>query len=373
MGESEPIQIKLYGDDPDRLQAIATVIADSIALVPGTADVFSGVTIAGPYINIRPDLTKLRQFNISPDDFQYQLATQLNGTIAGTVFEKQQLTNIRLMQTKSGYFQSIDELRKSSIFLPDGRLQPIAHLATITPTEGVAEVDRENLEPVVLVTSSLNNTDLGTLIKGIKKVMDKVTLPQGYHYSFGGAYEEQQKSFHELLIVLIISCLLVFSIMLFLFKDFKAAFVVVGIAVLAVTGSLIALFITGIPLNLGSYTGLIMIVGIVGENAIFTFQQFAEIKEREGVKDALVFAISIRLRPNIMTAVCAIIALLPLAFGIGTGASLHRPLAVAVIGGFATGVPLLLIVFPALLSMVYSKKVKKQTPPPKEEVIVLND
>jgi CzcA family heavy metal efflux pump len=373
MGESEPIQIKLYGDDPDRLQSIATVIADSIALVPGTADVFSGVTIAGPYVNIRPDLTKLRQFNISPDDFQFQLATQLNGSVAGSVFEKQQLTNIRLMQSRSGYFQSVDELRKSSIFLPDGRLQPIAHLASITPTEGVAEVTRENLEPIVLVTTSLNNTDLGTLIKGIKKVMDKVTLPQGYHYSFGGAYEEQQKSFHELLIVLIISCLLVFSIMLFLFKDFKAAFVVVGIAVLAVTGSLIALFITGIPLNLGSYTGLIMIVGIVGENAIFTFQQFAEIKEREGVKDALVFAISIRLRPNIMTAMCAIIALLPLAFGIGTGASLHRPLAVAVIGGFATGVPLLLIVFPALLSMVYGEKRKKITPPPPAEEIIVKE
>lgn len=370
MGESDPIQVKIYGDDPDRIHEIASVIADSVAKVPGTADVFSGVTIAGPYINIRPDLTKLKQYNISPDDFQFQLATQLNGTVAGTVFEKQQLTNIRLMQGKYGYFQSIDELRNSYIFLPDGRLQPITHLATIIPTEGVAEVDRENLEPVTLITSSLNNSDLGTVIKGIKKVMDKVTLPQGYHYSFGGAYQEQQQSFHELLIVLIISFLLVFSIMLFLFKDFKAAFVVVGIAILAVTGSCIALFITGIPLNLGSYTGLIMIVGIVGENAIFTFQQFAEIREREGVEDALVFAISIRLRPNIMTALCAIIALLPLAFGIGTGASLHRPLAVAVIGGFVTGLPLLLIVFPALLSLVYREKRKPVTTP---EEIILND
>jgi len=362
MGETQPIQIKVYGDDPDRLKPLATNIADSISHISGTADVFSGVTIAGPYINIRPDLTKLKQFNIASDDFQFQLATQLNGSIAGTVFEKQQMTSIRLMEGISNYFQSLDALKNSYIFLPDGKLQPIAHLATITPTEGVAEINRENLQPVVVVTSSLNHTDLGTAMKDVKKVMKKVALPQGYHYAFGGTYEEQQQSFHELLIVLIMSCLLVFSITLFLFKCFRAASVVVIIAVLAVTGSCIALFLTGTPLNLGSYTGLIMIVGIIGENAIFTFQQFTEIRPREGVKDALVYAISIRLRPNIMTALCAIIALSPLAFGVGTGATLHRPLAIAVIGGFITGLPLLLIVYPSLLAMVYRDKRKPELP-----------
>jgi CzcA family heavy metal efflux pump len=356
IGETEPIQVKIYGDDPEQLNKIAVKVADSISRIPGTADVFNGVTIAGPYINIRPDLTKLKQYNISPDDFQFQLATQLNGSLAGTVFEKQQMTNIRLVQGNSNYFQSLTELKNSYIFFPDGRLQPITHLATITPTEGVAEINRENLQPVVMITSRLNNRDLGSAMIDVKKVMKKIALPQGYHYSFGGTYEEQQQSFHELLIILITSCLFVFSIMLFLFKDFKAAFVVLIIAVLGVTGSCIALFLTGTPLNVGSYTGLIMIVGIIGENAIFTFQQFAESREKEGVKDALVFAISTRLRPKIMTALCAIIALSPLAFGVGTGATLHRPLAIAVIGGFVTGLPLLLIVYPAFLAIVYKDK-----------------
>jgi len=366
IGETQPIQIKIYGDDADRLHAIASGVADKISGIPGITDVFNGVTIAGPYINIRPDLTKLAQFNIAPEDFQFQLATQLNGSTVGTVFEKQQMTNIRLVQLnyslsaeQAGYFQSIDDLKQSSVFLPDGRLQPITHLATITPTKGISEINRENLQPVVMVTARLSNRDLGSTMSDVKKAMQKIVLPQGYHYSFGGTYEEQQQSFHELLIILITSCLLVFSIMLFLFKDFRAAFVVLGIAILGVTGSCIALFLTGTPLNVGSYTGLIMIVGIIGENAIFTFQQFAEDIPKQGVKEALVFAISTRLRPKIMTALCAIIALSPLAFGIGTGATLHRPLAIAVIGGFVTALPLLLIVYPALLALVYRKKDSK--------------
>ncbi len=122
--------------------------------------------------------------------------------------------------------------------------------------------------------------------------------------------------------------------MLFLFKDFRAACTILFIAVLGISGSLIALFITGTPLNVGSYTGLIMIVGIIGENAIFTFQQFTTNREKGSVDESLVFAISTRLRPKLMTAFGAIIALMPLAAGVGTGAQMHQPLAIAVIGGF---------------------------------------
>jgi len=357
MGETEPIQIKVYGSDPDVLHKVAYKVEPVIKNINGVADVFNGVTIAGPYINIRPDLTQLKKFGISPDDFQFQLQTQLSGSVIGNVFEKQQMTNIRLLQGTSGYLQSVDELKKSSLFFPDGRLQPITHLATITPTEGVAEINRENLQPVVIITTRLNQRDLGSTMKDVQKaVQQKIALPQGYHIEYGGAYEEQQQSFHELMLILITSCLLVFSIVLFLFKDFRPAFIVLLIAVLGVTGSCVALFVTGTPLNVGSYTGLIMIVGIIGENAIFTFQQFAENHLTTGTNESLVFAISTRLRPKIMTALSAIIALMPLALGIGAGATLHKPLAIAVIGGLIAALPLLLIVFPAMLAIAYKKK-----------------
>jgi multidrug efflux pump subunit AcrB len=182
-------------------------------------------------------------------------------------------------------------------------------------------------------------------------------LPQGYAIVYGGAYAQQQQSFSELLIILITASLLVFGVILFLYKDFRIAFTILLIAVLGIAGSYMGLYFTNTALNVGSYTGLIMIVGIIGENAIFTFLQFNEsFKESNNVDDSVVYAISTRLRPKLMTAFGAIIALMPIALGIGTGAQLHQPLAIAVIGGFLAAMPLLLIVLPSFIRMIYKRK-----------------
>jgi multidrug efflux pump subunit AcrB len=197
-------------------------------------------------------------------------------------------------------------------------------------------------------------------MKDIRRKLANVSMPAGYHIEYGGSYADQQKSFSELLAILITSSLLVFGVILFLFKDFKVALLIVLLAVLGIAGSYLALFITHTPLNVGSYTGLIMIVGIIGENAVFTFLQFREAMKTQTVDDAIVFSISTRLRPKLMTAIGAIIALMPLALGIGTGAQLHQPLAIAVIGGFIAALPLLLIVLPAMIRLEY-KNSKKDT------------
>jgi len=141
-----------------------------------------------------------------------------------------------------------------------------------------------------------------------------------------------------------------------LFKDFRIACIILFIAVLGIAGSFLALFLTGTALNVGSYTGLIMIVGIIGENAIFTYLQYREAAERMKLDDAIVFAISTRLRPKLMTALGAIIALLPLALAFGTGSQMHQPLAVAIIGGFLVALPLLLIVLPSLIRFFYQNR-----------------
>jgi multidrug efflux pump subunit AcrB len=207
-----------------------------------------------------------------------------------------------------------------------------------------------------VITARMENTDLGTVITGIKKAINNnLTLPQGYHVEYGGDYAQQQQTFKELLYILITACMLVFAVILFLFKQFRIAFLILVIAVLGTAGSLLALFITKTPLNVGSYTGLIMIVGIIGENAIFTFLQFKNSALETSVDDAIVFSISTRLRPKLMTALGAIIALMPLALGIGAGAQLHQPLAIAVIGGFLAALPLLLIVLPSMLRILYRK------------------
>jgi multidrug efflux pump subunit AcrB len=155
--------------------------------------------------------------------------------------------------------------------------------------------------------------------------------------------------------ILVTASLLVFGVILFLFRDFRVALLILVLAVLGIAGSYLALYLTGTPLNVGSYTGLIMIVGIIGENAIFTFLQFRESLHTQSAEEAIIYSISTRLRPKLMTALGAIIALMPLALGIGAGAQLHQPLAIAVIGGFVAALPLLLIVLPSMLRLLYRK------------------
>jgi CzcA family heavy metal efflux pump len=353
MASVKPIEIKIFGMNQVELNDLAKQVAAEIEKIDGIEDVYDGITIAGPSVEFIPDQEKLARFNVSPESFQYQVQTIMEGNIVGSILEKEQLTGIRMIYPGS-IKNSLERARNQFLFLPDGKLKPISTFTSIKVYEGVAEINRENLKSVSIVTARLNNRDLGGAMKDIQKMIDKeLFLPQGYHIEYGGEYADQQKSFNELLLILILASLLVFALVLFLFKDFKAACAILFIAVLGLSGSLIALFVTNTPLNVGSYTGLIMIVGIIGENAIFTFQQYMTNREKGSVDESLVFAISTRLRPKLMTALGAIIALLPLAVGIGTGAQMHQPLAIAVIGGFVVALPLLLIILPTLLHLIY--------------------
>ncbi|MGB8490389.1 MAG: efflux RND transporter permease subunit, partial [Bacteroidales bacterium] len=312
MASVQPIEIKIFGTDQNELNRLAKQVAGEIEGIEGVADVFDGLIIAGPSIEIVPDHDKLGQFNLAPESFLFQLRTITQGNVVGMIPETEQMTDIRMIYPNS-LDNNLSDLKKKSLFLADGKLKPLAGLATFKVTEGVAEINRENLKSVAIVTARLNQRDIGSAMKDIQSVLaTKLFLPQGYSIEYGGEYADQQKSFSQLLIILVLSSLLVFSLMLFLFRDIRAAASIFLIAVFGAAGCLIALFVTGTPLNVGSYTGLIMIVGIIGENAIFTFQQFMTNMERGSVDNSIVFAISTRLRPKLMTALGAIIALLPL-------------------------------------------------------------
>jgi len=355
MSSTQPIEIKIYGDNVNVLQNLAQQVADITTKVKGTADVFNGITIAGPSVNIEPDFKNLALFGITPADFQNQLQMQLEGVTVGNIYEKEQLTTVRMLYPNAAN-TSLDKIKEGYVFLPNGKLQPLSTLAHISVDAGSAEIERENLQTMIPVIARLDNRDLGSVMTDLKREIEsKVNLPQGYHITYGGAYEEQQKSFSELLMILITAILLVFAVMLFLFKEFKIALLIVVLSALGISGSLIALYVTTTPLNVGSYTGIIMIIGIIGENAIFTFLQFQQTLKISNRDGAIVYAISTRLRPKLMTALGAIIALSPIALGIGTGAQLHQPLAIAVIGGFIIALPLLLIVYPSMLRLLYKK------------------
>jgi CzcA family heavy metal efflux pump len=349
----QPIEIKIFGSDQQRLQELSRKVAGLVSGIKGTADVVNGIIIAGPSVSIEPDYAKLAQFGLTPANLQYQLQTALEGNLVGTLPEKEQLINIRMVYPGSRRL-SVTGIDQLNIFLPDGKLRPITDLARVIIKPGDAEIQRENLQSMGVVSARKDNRDLGSVMKDIQKAIGAhIFLPQGYHIEYGGDYAEQQQSFSELLKILVTASLLVFGVILFLFREFKVALLILLIAVLGISGSYIALYLTGTPLNVGSYTGLIMIVGIIGENAIFTFLQFRDSLITQGVDQAVIYAISTRLRPKLMTALGAIIALLPLALGIGAGAQLHQPLAIAVIGGFVIALPLLLIVLPSMLRLLY--------------------
>ncbi len=356
MTSVQPIEVKIFGDNHQKLQQLSRQVKEIASGVKGTADMFDGIVIAGPSVRVIPDYARLAQFGISPAGLQYQLQNSLEGNIVGTLLEKEQLSNIRMLYPGSRQV-SVADLQKLQVFLPNSKLTPITSLATVVIDSGDAEIQRENIQSMGVVTGRLEKRDLGSVIADIKnEIGSKIALPQGYHIEYGGSFADQQKSFRELLMILISSSLLVFGVVLFLFRDFRVALLIVLLAVLGISGSYLALFITHTPLNVGSYTGLIMIVGIIGENAIFTFLQFRDAILEKGVDEAIIYSISTRLRPKLMTALGAIIALMPLALGIGTGAQLHQPLAISVIGGFIIALPLLLIVLPSFLRLLFIKE-----------------
>ncbi len=356
MSSVQPIEIKIFGTDQKVIEEYSKKVADIVSKVNGTADVFDGIVIAGPSMVVKPKLPVLAQYNISLPDFQNQLQANLDGNVAGNIFDNVQYTPIRLLYNEKSN-QSLSDINNSMIALPNGTLKPLSEFATVNVTTGSAEINREDLQTLGIVTARLDNGNLGGTIQEIQKqINQKIKLPSGYSVVYGGAYAEQQQSFKELLIILLVSSLLVFSVMLFLFRNVLVALIILFISVLGLSGGILLLYLTNTPLNVGSYTGLIMMVGIIGENAIFTYLQFHESLADKTKEEAVIYAISTRLRPKLMTALGAIIALMPLALGIGTGAQMHQPLAIAVIGGFIVALPLLLIVLPTLLNKINLKE-----------------
>lgn len=351
MSSAQPVEIKIFGDNYSKLEELSKDVADSITKVEGTADVFDGIVPAGPIVKIIPKEDHLKQFGLNSSDLQAQTETYLGGTVIGSIPEKEQLTDVRMIFPLNNN-TPIENIKQIKIYTNSGDYMPLREFADFSIQSGVSEIQRENLQTMGVVTARLNNRDLGSVMKDIRLKLSKINLPPSYQIVYGGSYAQQQQSFAELMKILLFAGLLVFIVVLFMFKSLKISFIVIFVSSLGIAGGIAALFLTNTPLNVGSYTGLIMIVGIIGENSIFTIQQFFSKLKNSTLNNALTYAISARLRPKLMTATCAIVALTPLALGIGTGAQMHQPLAIAVIGGFIIALPLLLIVLPSLLKLI---------------------
>jgi cobalt-zinc-cadmium resistance protein CzcA len=379
MSTPSPIQIKIYGDDYNLLKGFAKQADSLLQQIQGIVDINNGLVPTGPTLVFNPDQEKLGLYKISLIDFQTQLtaytsgvplginanvptpstaqAAMTGGLQIGQLQDGEQMRRI-LLRFTDYKTNDVENLKKQLIFLPDGSTRPLSFFCDITIIPGEIEYRREDLKSAVVVTTRLENRDLGGAIKDIQKTFaENLPLPQGYSIAYGGAYAEQQQSFKELLTILAMASLFVFGVLMFLFKEWLISLLVLFISVMGIGGCILGLYIAGIPLNVSSYTGIIMIVGIIAENAIFTVNQFkANLKETGDIDRSINYAIALRIRPKLMTALGAILALMPLALGIGLGAQMQQPLAVAVIGGFTAGLPLLLLVFPSMLRLLYKRK-----------------
>ena len=357
IGRPEPIEIKIFGNDESRLESLALSTQGLLEKIKGLQDVRSGIIVDGPTISMFPDETRLSQYHITSADLQAQLQGYNEGVVAGEVQSGEQMLRILLRFTdfRENY---LEKIKKQPIFSPDGSFRPLEYFVRIKTSRGSPDITRENLKSNIVVTARLENRDLGSAIREIKSTLGSgLLLPPGYYLVYGGDYQRQSDSFRELMGILIIAVILVFTVLLFLFRNFRIPFLIIFISVLGATGCILALYLTGIQLNTGSYTGIIMVVGIIAENAIFTVNQFMTTLKKTGdVDKSINYAISLRIRPKLMTALGAILALTPLALGIGVGAQMQQPLAVAVIGGFLVAMPLLLLVFPSLLRLVFRQQ-----------------
>jgi CzcA family heavy metal efflux pump len=356
-GNPEPIEVKLFSEDAAALQTTADEVETAIKKVPGVVDTLNGVVISGPAVTFRIDPLRASQFGVTANDVAATITTAMSGDASSSILQQDRLIKVRVI-FPANVRTSLDNVKALQVRSSSGQLFRLDQVAEIEIDKGQAEIERENLRQMIAVTGRLEASDLGTAIRQIREQLAKdVKMPPGMTVEFGGLYEEQQSSFGELMLALVLAVLLVFVTLLVEFRSFAHPIAIVTGAVLALSGVLLALFITGSTLNVVSLMGMIMIVGIVAKNGILMLDAVEEhLAAGDTLRQALLRSGRRRFRPVLMTSLAAMLGMLPLALALGAGSELLQPLAIAVIGGLTMALALSLIVTPTVYAMLSRSK-----------------
>lgn len=358
-GNPEPIEVKLFSEDANALQAKADEVEEAIkkAYAPHVVDTLNGVIISGPAVTFNIDPLRASQFNVTANDVAATISTAMSGDAASSILQQDRLIKVRVIFPPD-VRSSLDKVKALQVRSSSGQLFRVDQVAELEYDKGQAEIERENLRQMVAVTGRLEGGDLGTAIRRIQNQLAKdVRLPPGMTVEYGGLYQEQQSSFRELAMALVLAVLLVFITLLIEFRSYSHPIAIVTGAVLALSGVLLALFITGSTLNVVSLMGMIMIVGIVAKNGILMLDAVEEhLADGDTLRDALLRSGRRRFRPVLMTSLAAMLGMLPLALAIGAGSELLQPLAIAVIGGLTMALALSLVVTPTVYAMLHRAK-----------------
>jgi multidrug efflux pump subunit AcrB len=333
------------------LKQWAPRVGVAVKAVKGIADVKNGIenTISGPAMVFRVDQAVAARSGFTPQEIEVDASAVFQGEPAAApvvVNDRPYTLRVRFPESTR---RSLDAIRNTLLTSSTGRTATLGTLATFEDEAGQGEIRRENLQRVVAVTGRLEGVSLGEGVGAVKRAVDAVHLPVGIRVEYGGTYQEQQKSFSELVVVLGMAVLLVFIVLLIEFGDFAAPVSILASCLLSTSGVFLALLLTKTTFNISSFMGLIMVIGIVAKNGILLLDAEQKFR-RQGVdgREAMVEAGERRLRPILMTAMATVAGMVPLSLGIGAGSQMLQPLAIAVIGGIFASMVLSLVVTPVL-------------------------
>ncbi len=347
----EPVVIKLFAQDPELLKIWAPQVAAGIKKITGVVDVLNGIenTISGPatVFNVDPAVTARAGF--TPQEVELDASAILQGEPASlpvVVNDRSYTIRVRFpKETRT----NMDSIRNTLLVSGTGKTATLGSLTRMSEAPGQTEIRRENLQRDVQVTARFENMNLGDGMVKIQKAVSELNLPPDVRVQYGGQFEEQQKSFKDLVFVLVLAIVLVFMVLLFEFGNFAAPLAVISSALLSTCGVFLALLITGITFNISSFMGLIMVIGIVAKNGILLLDADQKFRaEGLGAEEAMIKAGERRLRPIMMTALATVAGMVPLALALGAGSQMLQPLAIAVIGGILASMVLSLVVTPAV-------------------------
>lgn len=355
-GNPSPIELELFGADPAALHGAAVAVAGRIADVSGVVDEFNGITEVGPTYDVDVDARRAALVGLDAAAVQQWLQTALTGTLVGQVLEGDRAIPLRLRYPQA-LRNHLERLEGLVLVAPQGRLAPLQSIARLTAGPVAVQRQREDLRPLVRVTARLEERDLGSVITDIRHALAGLVLPAGVTLVYGGLYASQQRAFGELLMVFAASLACVSALLLIEFGSFAAVAAISVGSSLALSGSLVALWLTHTPLNVSSIVGMIMVVGIVAKNGILLLDFAGRAHGRSGdLEVALIEAGRVRLRPILMTSLAAIAGLAPLAFGVGAGGQMQQPLAIAILGGVAVSMLCSLIAVPLLYLLLAPRR-----------------
>ena len=347
----EPVEIKLFSEDVGLLRDWGPRVAEAIGKIPGVVDVLDGIqnTISGPAILFQVDSTAATRAGFTPEEVEIDVAAMMQGEEASApviIGDRAYPIRVRFPEETR---TSVDALRNTVVGSSTGQTATLGSLARLVEMPGQMEIRRDNLQHDLAVTARLEGVNLGAGMSEVQKSVANLHLPPGIRVEYGGGFAEQQRSFRDLVVVLVLAVVLVFIVLLFEFGGFAAPVAILASALLSMSGVFLALLVTGTTFNISSFMGLIMVVGIVAKNGILLLDADQKYR-REGLSaaDAMVAAGERRMRPILMTALATIAGMIPLALGLGAGSQMLQPLAIAVIGGIAASMVLSLIVTPAV-------------------------